>query len=158
MEISLISSIHKPENLIDDAIHIAQELVEKSAPISIAITRQMLWRSFGQSHPYDAHVIESKAIDSRGASDDAKEGVNSFLGSARQNLEILYPQISDFFFLEELSVSVWTSDQAFSWYNKQDWLVGCNYLPSSCINQIEMFQEDTFNIEEITFLGKGHWF
>ena len=49
LEISLISSIHKPENLIDDAINIAQKLVEKSAPISIAITRQMLWRSFGQS-------------------------------------------------------------------------------------------------------------
>ena len=49
-----------------------------------------------------------------------------------------------------LSVSVWTSDQAFSWYNEQGWLVGCNFLPSSCINQIEMFQEDTFNIEEIT--------
>ena len=79
MDISLISSIHKPENLIDDAIKIAKELVEKSAPISIAITRQMLWRSFGQSDPYESHVIESKAIDSRGASDDAKEGVNSFL-------------------------------------------------------------------------------
>lgn len=78
-DISLISSIHKSENLIDDAIKIAQELIEKSAPISIAITRQMLWRSFGQSDPYEAHVIESKAIDSRGASDDAKEGVNSFL-------------------------------------------------------------------------------
>ena len=79
LDISLISSIHKSETLIDDAIKIAQELIEKSAPISIAITRQMLWRSFGQSDPYDAHVIESKAIDSRGASDDAKEGVNSFL-------------------------------------------------------------------------------
>jgi len=46
-------------------------------------------------------------------------------------------------------VSVWTSDQAFSWYNKQGWLVGCNFLPSSCINQIEMFQEGTFNLKEI---------
>ena len=79
LDLSLISSIHKPENLISDALNIAQELVEKSAPISIAITRQMLWRSFSQSEPYDAHVIESKAMDSRGASDDAKEGVNSFL-------------------------------------------------------------------------------
>lgn len=79
LDIALISSIHKPENLINDAKKIAQELVEKSAPVSIAITRQMLWRSFGQSAPYEAHVIESKAIDSRGASDDAKEGVNSFL-------------------------------------------------------------------------------
>ena len=79
LDISLISSIHKPENLMTDAKKIAQDLVEKSAPVSIAITRQMLWRSFGQSDPYEAHVIESKAIDSRGASDDAKEGVNSFL-------------------------------------------------------------------------------
>lgn len=79
LDIELISSIHKPENLINDAKKIAQELVEKSAPVSIAVTRQMLWRSFGQAAPYEAHVIESKAIDSRGASDDAKEGVNSFL-------------------------------------------------------------------------------
>ena len=79
LDIGLISSIHKPENLINDAKKIAQKLVEKSAPISIAITRQMLWRSFGQEDPYQAHIIESKAIDSRGASDDAKEGVNSFL-------------------------------------------------------------------------------
>ena len=79
LDIALISSIHKPENLINDAKKIAQELVEKSAPVSIAITRQMLWRSFGQAAPYEAHVIESKAIDSRGASDDANEGVNSFL-------------------------------------------------------------------------------
>ena len=46
-------------------------------------------------------------------------------------------------------MSVWNLDQAFSWYNKQGWLVGCNFLPSSCINQIEMFQESTFNLEEI---------
>ncbi len=79
LDISLISSIHKSKDLINDAKKIAQELIEKSAPISIAITRQMLWRSFGLAEPYEAHVIESKAIDSRGASDDAKEGVNSFL-------------------------------------------------------------------------------
>ena len=79
LDISLISSIHKPDNLMTDAKKIAQDLIEKSAPVSIAITRQMLWRSFGQADPYEAHVIESKAIDSRGASDDAKEGVDSFL-------------------------------------------------------------------------------
>ena len=79
LDISLISSLHKPENLMNDAINITKGLVEKSAPVSIALTRQMLWRSFSQSDPYDAHIIESKAMDSRGASDDAKEGVNSFL-------------------------------------------------------------------------------
>ena len=79
LDCSLISSIHESINLIDDAIGIAHELVSKSAPVSIALTRQMLWRSLGKSEPYEAHVIESKAIDSRGASEDAKEGVNSFL-------------------------------------------------------------------------------
>jgi len=79
LDISLISSIHEPAHLINDAIGIASELVKKSAPVSIALTRQMLWRSLGDSDPYNAHVIESKAIDSRGASEDAKEGVNSFL-------------------------------------------------------------------------------
>ncbi len=79
LDCSLISSIHESKNLIDDAIGIAHELVSKSAPVSIALTRQMLWRSLGKSEPYEAHVIESKAIDSRGASEDAKEGVNSFL-------------------------------------------------------------------------------
>jgi enoyl-CoA hydratase/carnithine racemase len=54
-------------------------MVRNSAPVSIALTRQMLWRSLEGSDPYEAHVIESKAIDSRGASADAKEGVKSFL-------------------------------------------------------------------------------
>ena len=98
LDVSLISSIHKPENLIDDAIKIAQELIEKSAPVSIAITRQMLWRSFGQSEPYDAHVIESRAIDSRGASDDAKEGVNSFLEKRPAKFQnIISSDMPDFF-------------------------------------------------------------
>ena len=98
LDVSLISSIHKPENLIDDAIKIAQELIEKSAPVSIAITRQMLWRSFGQSEPYAAHVIESRAIDSRGASDDAKEGVNSFLEKRPAKFQnIISSDMPDFF-------------------------------------------------------------
>lgn len=79
LEINLISSIHNPDDLLDDAIEIIQNMVKNSAPVSIALTRQMLWRSLEGSRPYEAHIIESKAIDSRGASEDAKEGVNSFL-------------------------------------------------------------------------------
>ena len=71
LDISLISSIHEPAHLINDAIGITSELVKKSAPVSIALTRQMLWRSLGDSDPYNAYVIESQAIDSRGASEDA---------------------------------------------------------------------------------------
>jgi hypothetical protein len=41
----------------------------------------------------------------------------------------------------------WTQDEANAWYEKQPWLVGCNFLPSSAINQLEMFQDETFDID-----------
>ena len=79
LKLNLVSSIHDSENLLDNAIDFAKNMVKNSAPVSIAVTRQMLWRSLEGSGPYDAHIVESKAIDSRGASEDAKEGVSSFL-------------------------------------------------------------------------------
>jgi len=44
---------------------------------------------------------------------------------------------------------VWTKEQANEWYKKQGWLVGANYLPKSAINQLEMWQADTFDTENI---------
>ena len=79
LQLNLVSSIHDSENLISNAVDITKKMVQNSAPVSISLTRQMLWRSLESSGPYDAHVVESKAIDSRGASEDAKEGVSSFL-------------------------------------------------------------------------------
>ncbi|MFL2736978.1 MAG: 1,4-beta-xylanase [Gammaproteobacteria bacterium] len=43
----------------------------------------------------------------------------------------------------------WTEKQSNTWYSQQPWLVGCNFLPSSAINQLEMFQEDTFDQKTI---------
>ena len=79
LQLNLVSSIHDSENLLSNAVDITKKMVQNSAPVSISLTRQMLWRSLESSGPYDAHVIESKAIDSRGASEDSKEGVSSFL-------------------------------------------------------------------------------
>ena len=79
LKLNLVSSIYDSENLLDNALDFAKNMVKNSAPVSIAVTRQMLWRSLEGSGPYDAHIVESKAIDSRGASEDAKEGVSSFL-------------------------------------------------------------------------------
>jgi hypothetical protein len=39
----------------------------------------------------------------------------------------------------------WTAEEANQWYAKQPWLVGCNFLPSTAINQLEMWQADTFD-------------
>jgi enoyl-CoA hydratase/carnithine racemase len=79
LKLNLVSSVHDSESLLTDAVNITKKMIQNSAPVSISLTRHMLWRSLESSGPYDAHVIESKAIDSRGASEDAKEGVSSFL-------------------------------------------------------------------------------
>tara|TARA_B100000575_G_scaffold101376_1_gene80825 strand:+ start:3585 stop:4640 length:1056 start_codon:yes stop_codon:yes gene_type:complete len=39
----------------------------------------------------------------------------------------------------------WSKEEAFQWYEDKDWLVGCNYLPSNAINQLEMFQAESFD-------------
>ncbi len=43
----------------------------------------------------------------------------------------------------------WTVEQANAWYAEQPWLVGCNFSPSTAINQLEMWQADTFDPETI---------
>jgi enoyl-CoA hydratase/carnithine racemase len=75
----LIRSVHAPEDLLIAARNLAHELTAESAPVSIALTRQMMWRMLGASHPMEAHKLDSRAIWSRGAGGDAKEGVASFL-------------------------------------------------------------------------------
>jgi enoyl-CoA hydratase/carnithine racemase len=75
----LVESVHAPEELYPAAVAIAREIADNTAPVSVAMTRQMLWRMAGASHPMEAHQLDSRAIQARGASADAKEGVASFL-------------------------------------------------------------------------------
>ncbi|MGE5565637.1 MAG: crotonase/enoyl-CoA hydratase family protein [Parcubacteria group bacterium] len=75
----LVRSLHEPGDLLPAAKALAREIADNTAPVSIALTRQMLWRGAGLRHPMDAHMADSRAIQARGASGDAKEGVTSFL-------------------------------------------------------------------------------
>ncbi|MDO8390908.1 MAG: crotonase/enoyl-CoA hydratase family protein [Actinomycetota bacterium] len=75
----LVRSVHAPDDLLPAARAIAAEIAENTAPVSIALTRQMLWRMLGESHPMAAHRADSRGIVERGASADATEGVVSFL-------------------------------------------------------------------------------
>lgn len=43
----------------------------------------------------------------------------------------------------------WTQEQANAWYARQPWLVGCNYSPRTAINQLEMWQADTWDPKTI---------
>lgn len=39
----------------------------------------------------------------------------------------------------------WTVERAQAWYHSYPWLVGANFVPSTAINQLEMWQADTFD-------------
>ena len=75
----LVRSIHPKTELLDVARALGREIAENTAPVSVALSRQMLWRMLGADHPMEAHKIDSRAIDTRGRSDDVREGVTSFL-------------------------------------------------------------------------------
>ena len=75
----LVRSVHEPDDLLPEARRIAADIADNTAPVSVALTRQMLWRMLGADHPMDAHRVDSRGIMSRGNSADAREGVESFL-------------------------------------------------------------------------------
>ncbi len=79
LEAGLVRSIHPKGDLLDVARALGREIAENTAPVSVALSRQMLWRMLGADHPMEAHKIDSRAIDTRGASEDVREGVTSFL-------------------------------------------------------------------------------
>jgi enoyl-CoA hydratase/carnithine racemase len=78
-ERGLVRSLHAPDELLPAARALAREIVDNTAPVSGALTRQMLWRMLGADHPMEAHRIDSRAVYARGQSADAREGVMSFL-------------------------------------------------------------------------------
>ena len=75
----LVRSIHEPDELLPAARVIATEIAENTSPVSVALTRRMLWTMLTADHPMEAHRVESRGIQSRGRSDDVREGVESFL-------------------------------------------------------------------------------
>jgi enoyl-CoA hydratase/carnithine racemase len=75
----LVRSVHAPEDLIGAATALAREIADNSAPVSVAMTRAMLWRLPSAPHPMHAHRIDSRAIYTRSRSGDATEGISSFL-------------------------------------------------------------------------------
>ena len=75
----LVRSLHAPEDLLPAARELAREIADNTAPVSVAITRQLIWRMAGAAHPMEAHRADSRGIQARGKSGDAREGVTSFL-------------------------------------------------------------------------------
>jgi enoyl-CoA hydratase/carnithine racemase len=85
----LVKEIVPPDQLLARAYEIAAEIRDNTAPVSIALIRQMMWRLSATDHPMEAHKIDSRGIYSRGASADVREGVVAFLEKRKAN----FPQV-----------------------------------------------------------------
>jgi len=79
LEHGLVRSLHEPEQLMTAAHEIANEIADNTAPVAVALARQMMWRMLGAAHPMEAHRVDSRGIQIRGRSKDVAEGVVSFL-------------------------------------------------------------------------------
>jgi enoyl-CoA hydratase/carnithine racemase len=79
LERGLVRSVHAPDDLLPAAYELAREIADNTSAVSVAMTRQMLWRMLGEGHPMAAHRVDSNGIAKLGRSADAREGVVSFL-------------------------------------------------------------------------------
>lgn len=75
----LVSRVVPGSDLLSTARALAREIADNTAPVSVALTRQMLWKLLGADHPMEAHKLDSRGVYARGQQQDAKEGVVSFL-------------------------------------------------------------------------------
>lgn len=78
-EAGLVRSVHAQEDLMPAALALAREIADNTSQVSVALSRQMLWRMLGESHPMAAHRVDSPGIAVLGKGADANEGVSSFL-------------------------------------------------------------------------------
>ena len=79
LEGGLVSRVVPPEQLLPAAKRLAREIAENTSAVSVALSRQMMWKMLGADHPMEAHKIDSKCIFYMGKSPDCYEGVTSFL-------------------------------------------------------------------------------
>lgn len=75
----LVSRVVPPERLLPVARELAREIAQHTSAISVALSRQLMWRLLGADHPMEAHRLDSKCMDWTGRSADAYEGVTAFL-------------------------------------------------------------------------------
>jgi len=75
----LVSRVVPHEDLLPTARALAAEIAENTSAISVALSRQLLWKMLGADHPMEAHRLDSQAVHAMGRSADAHEGVASFL-------------------------------------------------------------------------------
>jgi len=97
-ESGLVSQLVEPDQVVPAARAVASEIARYSAPVSVALIRQLMWSMLGASHPMEAHRIESKGFHYLGQRADADEGINAFLEKRDPNFTMSpFSDMPDFY-------------------------------------------------------------
>jgi enoyl-CoA hydratase/carnithine racemase len=91
-EAGLIQYICEPDQLLLKANEIAREIADNTSALSVAVSRQLLWKGLGYDHPMESHKADSKAIFTLGQGADAAEGVTSFLEKRPASYPLTVPK------------------------------------------------------------------
>jgi enoyl-CoA hydratase/carnithine racemase len=84
----LVRDVLPADQLLPAARTLADEIAAHTSPVSVALSRRLLWRMLGAAHPMDAHRADSRGVLLRGQSADAVEGVVSFLEKRTPNFPL----------------------------------------------------------------------
>ena len=81
----LVSDVISDDKLIERALEIGSSYSSKTSAISVSLARQMMWNMLAATHPEEAHILDSMAMERMGKSPDIKEGIASFLEKRAPN-------------------------------------------------------------------------
>ena len=81
----LVSEVTLDDKLIERALEIGASFSAKTSAISVSLARQMMWNMLAATHPEEAHMLDSVAMEKMGKSPDIKEGIASFLEKRAPN-------------------------------------------------------------------------
>jgi enoyl-CoA hydratase/carnithine racemase len=79
LEAGLVRELVPGDRVLDRAREVAAEIATQTAPLSVALTRQLMWRLLGATHPIEANRLESMALEAVQRGPDTAEGIASFL-------------------------------------------------------------------------------
>ena len=88
LQYGLVSDVLPDDKLIDRALEIGSSYSAKTSAVSVSLARRMMWNMLAATHPEEAHILDSLAMERMGKSPDIKEGIASFLEKRAPNFSM----------------------------------------------------------------------